>query len=219
MKWFFSLALLVFSCAHGSRLHAQASAPYATGRVMIEQGDVTSDSVAAVESELAKLDADANVTEIYLRINSHGGEVEAGLGLIQFYETLHKPLTCIVDTKGWSMGMTLLEGCPVRWMTARSTLMMHGAMAQTQGNERDMKDAAETGRVITESLIQIAALRMSISENEIREHINGRQWWLDAKDAQAVGAIDAIVSPRDLPPITPLAKPISSTLEELLRGS
>ena len=60
---------------------------------------------------------------------------------------------------------------------------------------------------------------MKISEDEIREHIAGRQWWLDAKDALAVGAVDAIVSPKDLPRITPLAKSVSSTLEELLRGS
>lgn len=218
MKWFFSFALLVFSCAHGSRLHAQASAPVTTGRVMIEVGDVTGDSVAAVESKLAELDADANVTEIYLRINSHGGEVDAGLGLIQFFDTLHKPLTGVVDTKGWSMGMSILEGCPTRWMTARSTLMMHGAMTQTQGNERDMKDAAETGRVITESLIQIATQRMKISADEIREHINGRQWWLSAKDAMDVGAIDAIVSPKDLPRLTELPKS-APTLMELLHGN
>ena len=141
MKYFFSLACMVFSCAHVSQSRAQASAPVATGRVMIEMGDVTGDSVAAVETKLAELDADSNVSEIILRINSHGGEVEAGLGLVQFFETLHKPLTGVVDTKGWSMGMTILEGCPTRWITARSTLMMHGAMTQTQGNERDMQDS------------------------------------------------------------------------------
>ncbi len=217
MKYFFTLLCLVFSCAHGSSLRAQSSASYPTGRVMIEQGDVTGDSVAAVEKALSDLDADNSTTEIFLRINSHGGEVEAGLDLIQFFDTLHKPLTCVVDTKGWSMGMSILEGCPTRLMTTRSTLMMHGTMASTQGNERDMRDSGETARVLTESLIQIAAQRLKISENEIREHINGRQWWLDAKDALAVGAIDSIVSPKDLPPIT-VPKKISSTLIELLNG-
>ncbi len=218
MKYFFSLACLIFSCAHVSQSRAQASAPVATGRVMIEQLDVTQESVAAVEAKLAELDADSNVTEIYLRINSHGGEVSAGLELAQYFDTLHKPLTCVVDYMAWSMGATILESCPTRLMTRRSTIMVHEASASVQGNAHDMADSESVARVITESLIQIMAQRVNISADAIREKITGKQWWMSAEEALAVGAVDALVSPKDLPRITPLAKSLSA-LEQLLHGS
>lgn len=218
MKWFFSLALLVFSCAHGSRLHAQASAPTATGRVMIEQGDVNQESVASTEAKLAELDADANVTEIYLRINSHGGDVEAGFRLAQYFPMLHKPLTCVTDFMAWSMGAVIMESCPTRLITPRSTMMFHEVSSVVNGNVHDMMNAESFSQAMSEAVVQVAAARLNISADKIRGNITGKQWVLSASEALSVGAVDAIVSPKDLPRLTEYPKP-APLLLELLRGS
>ena len=212
-----ALFLFIFaSCVFGQAKAAPAAGA-APAPVMIEIADVDRASVDAIKTKLDEFAHDDNVSEVWLRINSHGGEVDAGLELIQAFDHYKKPLTCVVDVKAWSMGMSILEGCPHRVMTRRSTLMMHEVLVQTaSGNAHDLADTASAVRAMTESLIQIAAGRMHLTANDIRAHIAGKQWWIDVEEALDVGAIDAIVSPADIPPLTELPK--APTLLELLGG-
>lgn len=210
-----SKALVSFIFA--SCIFGQAKAEPVPKVVMIEIADVDRAAVDAVKTKLKELESDNSVDAVWLRINSHGGEVDAGLELIQAFDHYKKPLTCVVDVKAWSMGMSILEGCPRRLMTRRSTLMMHEVLVQSAGgNEHDLVNTASAVRAMTESLVQLAAGRMKIGPNEIRAHIDGRQWWLDVDEALDVGAIDGIVSPADIPALTELPK--APSLLELLGG-
>lgn len=217
------LAALFFALScQSTNARAQAGpASLPTGTVMLELQDVDAYNVAGLKAKLADLEVDSNIKEVWLRINSHGGSVEAGFDLIQTFDHYRKPLICVVDTKAWSMGMSVLEGCPKRLMTRRSSLMMHEVLVQgMNGNQHDMIDAASTTRVLTESLIQLAASRLKLSANDIRTKVTGKQWWIDADEALDVGAIDGFVEPQDIPSdqLVTLPPPAQSILE-ILRGS
>ncbi len=218
----FAAVLLFLSC---QSTNAKARAEPESGTlgpiVMLEIQDVDDNTVAGLKERLAEFEVDPNIHEVWLRINSHGGSVEAGFDLIQTFDHYKKSLTCVVDVRAWSMGMSLLEGCPHRLMTKRSSLMMHEVLVQgVSGNAHEMQNPADTTRVLTESLIQLAAGRLKLSANDIRAKITGKQWWIDADEALDIGAIDGFVEPKDIPAdhFIALPKPAPSLLE-LLRGS
>lgn len=217
-----TILLLALSCQPvNARAQAVPPPPTNPAIVMLELQDVDDNSVHYLKTKLTEFEADSAVKEVWLRINSHGGSVEAGFDLIQAFDHYKKPLTCVVDVRAWSMGMSVLQGCPKRLMTRRSSLMMHEVLVQgMNGNQHDMIDAASTTRVLTESLIQLAAERLKIKADSIREKITGRQWWIDADEALDVGAIDSFIDPKDIPSDQLVsAPPPAPSLLELLRGS
>lgn len=216
MKAFLAtIVICAFSCSHTG--HTEVAPLTPDGRVMIELGDVTDSEVQSVKAALAALAANKDVTTVYLRINSAGGSISAGLDLIQAFDHYPKKLMCVADTHAYSMGLTVLEACPIRLMTTRSTLMMHEcAIRGVGGNEHELRNGAESCHAMTEAIIHIAAARMTLTEDQIRAKITGLQWWMDSTAALVAGAIDAVIDPSELPVLTPIAPPPS--LSDLLNG-
>lgn len=217
MKIIATILSFVFACGHTYTLHAQATPTAADGRVMIELGDVTDSEVGAVKAALSTFAADGDIKEVYLRINSNGGSISAGLDLIQAFDHYPKKLICVADTHAYSMGLSVLEGCPHRLMTTRATLMMHQCKIQgAGGSETELEDAARACHAMTEAMIHLAAEHMKISDADIRARMVGKEWWFDSVEALDVGAVDAIVDPATLPILTPIQVPES--LSDFLRG-
>lgn len=218
MRYVVACWFAVLSCAHISKAKAQDTTP-APKRVMISVGDIDTSAVDATIEALATLEADPEVTEVWLRIDSHGGEIDAGMRLIQAFDQYKKPLVCVVDTKAYSMGAVILQACPMRLATSRSSLMFHEALVQqAAGNEHDLSMTAAALHVITESLVQVCAGRMGLTAKQLHQKINNTQWWLTADDALAAHAVDALVSPTELPPLLPVAARRLSVLELLGGG-
>lgn len=215
------LVVSILALSYPPANHPAQAASANPALVMLELQDVDDNNVNYLKTKLTEFESDSNVKEVWLRINSHGGSVEAGFNLIQAFDHYKKPLTCVVDVRAWSMGMSVLEGCPKRLMTRRSSLMMHEVLVQgMNGNQHDMIDAASTTRVLTESLIQLAATRLKLSANDIRAKVSGKQWWIDADEALDIGAIDGFIEPKDVPSDQLVSTlPPSSSLLELLRGA
>jgi len=97
------------------------------------RGPVTSESVSEVMQELntvAKLGKAED--PIYLVLNTPGGSVSAGLHLMEYMNSLRRPVH-VVSIFAASMGFHILQSSSVRYVTKYGTIMSHRASGGFQG--------------------------------------------------------------------------------------
>ncbi len=185
---------------------------------MVEVKEFDSGTVKGLIKKLGELDQESH-KQIYIKINSYGGSIHWGMELIQYVETLKTPITCVVDWKAYSMGAFMLESdaCDKRLMTKRSTILFHEPLVpQASGNAHELRDTADHLDALSKSLIAATAERLKMSEAELTKRIDNKNWTLAYQECLKVKAIDGIVKPSELPPLTEFEKP--SFLQMLLGG-
>lgn len=171
---------------------------------LVEIGDVNSGNVEAAAAKLKKHWEHGDRT-LFLRINSNGGSVFAGLDFIQSVEELKKQgasLTCIVDTRAISMGFVILQAvCDVRLATPRSLFLAHNGHVSTEGGTvDDLEETVALLSVINEAMAIICAekIGMSLAEYKFRLH-DKKSWTMGALEAVRENVIDRLISPMDVP--------------------
>lgn len=98
------------------------------------RGPVTRDSVGAVMHELNTISKIGNAKDpIYLILNTPGGSVMAGLDLINYMNTLRRPVHSVAVYAA-SMGFHILQNSPKRYVTKYATIMSHRASGGFEGD-------------------------------------------------------------------------------------
>lgn len=93
----------------------------------------TGESVAKVIEDARRLDADLpSGYPIYLFLNTPGGEIQAGLELIEFLKGVNRPVHTI-SLFAASMGWQLLQHLGTRYVLSYSVLMSHKARGGFKG--------------------------------------------------------------------------------------
>jgi ATP-dependent Clp protease protease subunit len=103
---------------------------------VVLRGPVTSQSVGDVMSELSALSKVGDSKDpIYLILNTPGGSVTAGIQLIEYMNTLRRPVHSVVQGMAASMGFQILQNSNIRYVTKYGTVMSHQAsIGGVQGN-------------------------------------------------------------------------------------
>jgi len=182
-----------------------------TNKVSIEINDrISEQSVKGIiQTVKTVLKQGGNVTEIWFRINSFGGEVDAGNKLIDLIEQLPVKTVCVADHRAYSMGFVILESCDVRLMTKRTMLMAHEpSVSEVNGNEHELKRIAELLQKGNIAMAEFIAPKLHMSVKEYLAKINDKEWWMTADDAKKSHAVDDFVDPKDIPPSV-VAVPVS----------
>jgi ATP-dependent protease ClpP protease subunit len=90
-------------------------------------GPVDRSSIGEVMHELNRLSQVGKKEDpIYLVLYTPGGSVMAGLDLIQYMNTLRRPVHSVAIFAA-SMGFHILQNSPVRYVTKYATVMSHRA--------------------------------------------------------------------------------------------
>lgn len=158
---------------------------------------------------------------VLFEIDSHGGEVEAGMDLIHHIreeKRTHPGLqvVCVINWKAYSMGFFFLQGaCDQRLATVDATLMTHEVAGGVQGKADQFANAAATLEALNDSFASLCAQRMKISKEEYRRHVAHNDWWMSADAALKLNAIDGITDDLELPPPFEYA-PKADSLDEIL---
>lgn len=98
------------------------------------RGPVDRSSIGDVIAELGKLSQTANEKDpIYLVLNTPGGSVMAGLELMQYMNTLRRPVHVVANFAA-SMGFHILQSSKVRYVTRYGTIMSHRASGGFEGD-------------------------------------------------------------------------------------
>lgn len=97
-------------------------------------GPVDRGSIGEVMHELNRLSQIGKKEDpIYLILYTPGGSVMAGLELINYMNTLRRPVHAVAIFAA-SMGFHILENSPVRYVTKYATVMSHRAAGGFQGD-------------------------------------------------------------------------------------
>lgn len=97
-------------------------------------GPVNDSSILDVQVKLQELSALGEASEpIYLVLNTPGGSVMAGLDLIQYMNTLRRPVYAVANT-AISMGFHILQSSAIRYVTPYATVMSHRAHGGFEGD-------------------------------------------------------------------------------------
>jgi ATP-dependent protease ClpP protease subunit len=131
----------------------------------------------------------------YLRIDSPGGSVSAGLELVTAMRAAQRRGTiiwCSVDGWAASMAAYVLQACNVRVMTKQSAIMFHTvSVPLTRGGNRwDFERLAQQLADANKMMAIFIAGRLNITLATYEANTRDRDWWVGYEEALVVGAVD-----------------------------
>ena len=146
------------------------------------------------------LEAEALTGKVDVRINSNGGEVYSGIAIFNALKNSKADITIYVDGIAASMASVIaLCGKPVR-MSRYARLMLHSVQGGCYGNKDEMKNCIREIEALEDTLCEMYATRMGKAKDEIRAmYFDGRDHWLRADEALALGLIDGIYDADPVP--------------------
>jgi ATP-dependent Clp protease protease subunit len=168
-------------------------------RTIILSGEIETNLCELIKANLLYLESLSPKEEITIYINSPGGSVYDGLGLLDVMEYI-KPKIITVNT-GLAASMAAIILCSgekgKRKALKRSRTMIHQPMggysgwAQASDIEIDAKEINE----LKKQLYQIISERSGQTYTKV-EKDGDRDYWLSANDAKRYGLIDEVLLKR-----------------------
>lgn len=156
---------------------------------------VTADSVQACIAELSVWSRRDPGEPITITFNSPGGSVLDGLALYDFLRQLRARghhLTAVALGRAGSMGAVILQAGDLRVMGAHAFLLLHEVSNQSTGKTSEMEDGIAFTRRQQQHLRAILAERSTLEAAQIQRRWSRREWWLDAREALALGLVDSV---------------------------
>lgn len=174
-----------------------------THRILWLPADVNSSSVQVLQASLLFLDSEPSDKAINFYINSPGGSVYDGNGLLDVMEMVKAPVHTYCVGLAASFGAVLLAaGAPGhRYVTKRSRVMIHEIRSQSGGGGTvtDQKINMDEMDLLNENLVRDIygwlredAPNRPESVDALRE-IMTRDTWMSAQEAIDMGLADNLI--------------------------
>ena len=162
-------------------------------RIIFITGDINSNLANIVVSELLYLDS-INHDDIYIYINSPGGEITSGLAIYDTMNYIKSDVNTICVGLSASMGAFILSSGTKgkRYSLPNGEVMIHQPLGGAEGKASDIKIAAEHILKIKDKVNKILAkntnqpLKKIIKDTECDN-------FMDSKEALKYGLIDKII--------------------------
>ena len=162
-------------------------------RILFLSGQVDSLSMDTMVAQMLYLNSVDN-RDISLYINSPGGDVLAGLSLIDTMNFIESDVSTTCLGMAASMGAVLLS-CGAkgkRFVLPHSRVMIHQVSSGMQGVLKDMEIELEQTRRCKKDLYEILAQNTNKSFEEI-EHDCDRNYWLLGQESVDYGLADSVL--------------------------
>ena len=158
------------------------------------------DNVRSGDIARELLEAEALTGKVDVRINSNGGEVYSGIAIFNALKNSKADITIYVDGIAASMASVIaLCGKPVQ-MSRYARLMLHSVQGGCYGNKEEMRGCIREIESLEDTLCEMYAARMGKDKEEIRSlYFDGKDHWLRADEALALGLIDGIYDADPVP--------------------
>ncbi len=164
-------------------------------RIILLGGPVTDDSANAIIAQLLFLSNDDPKTDIQLYINSPGGSVSAGLGIIDTMKHLRCDVATTCIGMAASMGACLLAAGTKgkRYCLPNSQVMLHQPLigGVLQGPATDLGIEAAHMLRLRDRLYKLMAEYTGKAQDVIKRDFD-RNRWLFAEEAVAYGCCDKV---------------------------
>lgn len=163
-------------------------------RILWLCGPVNDRMSTVVQAQLMYLDT-IDQTDITLHIDSPGGSVKSGLGIVDVMDYVSSDVMTINTGMAASMGAILLGAGTKgkRLMLPNSRVMIHQVSAGAQGTMADIDISIAEGRKYNTKLFNMLSDYTGKTAKKIMKDAD-RDMWLDAEEAKGYGIIDSIIT-------------------------
>ena len=161
-------------------------------------GTPVNDTVASLTiAQLLFLEAESPDKDISIYINSPGGSVTAGLGILDTMNYIKPDVATICMGQASSMGAVLLSGGKKGKRSAlpNSRVMVHQPWAGMEGTASDIQIHAQELLAMKERLNKILAVQTGKTIKNITNDTD-RDFFMTAEEAKKYGLIDRVLNKR-----------------------
>lgn len=164
-------------------------------RIIFFGTEVTSETCNIVNAQLLFLDSVDPDKDISLYINSPGGEVYAGLGVVDTMNTISSCVSTICTGMAASMGAVLLVSGEKgkRFGLPHSRVMIHQPLGGTRGQASDIEIEAREILKLKNELYQIISDGSGQPFDKVWAD-SDRDYWMTAEEAKNYGMIDKVIT-------------------------
>ena len=162
-------------------------------RIIFISGEIDDNLANSTVAQLLYLDS-INHDDIYLYINSPGGDITAGMAIYDTMNYIESDVSTICIGLAASMGAFLLLSGKKgkRIALENSEIMIHQPLGGARGQATEIKIAAERILKIKKKLNTIIADKTGNSLKKI-ENDTERDYFMDSKEALEYGIVDEIL--------------------------
>lgn len=163
-------------------------------RVITMVGEVTEASSAEVVARIEALDRSAPGKEIELDITTVGGDVYAGLGVVDAMHHAISPIKTVCKGYCMSMGAVILaSGTPGRrFAQPLATILIHQLSTQSQGSLAEIKNNYEEALRIEAVIDGIFTKATGLDEKTLQTEMNHDNF-MTAQKAKELHIIDEVL--------------------------
>ena len=164
-------------------------------RIIMVSGPIETNMANTIVAQLLFLESENPNADISLYINSPGGEVYAGLAIMNTMQYIKPNVTTIGMGVVASMASVLLAAGEKgkRFLLPDATVMVHQPSSGTQGMITDMEISVREGQRLKKLITQKMAEFTGRKEKEVFDAME-RDNWMDAEAAKKFGLIDGILT-------------------------
>lgn len=166
-------------------------------RIIYVYGLVEPHMANAVKAQLLHLEAEDPDADITMYIDSPGGEVATGMGIVDTMNYVTCDIRTVCVGMAASMGSLILaSGTPgKRYALPNSEIMIHQPSSGCQGKVTDMEANFIHSKELKDRLQKIYAKLTGQSLEKIKEDLE-HDYWLWADQAKEYGLVDHVVASR-----------------------
>jgi ATP-dependent Clp protease, protease subunit len=166
-------------------------------RIIFVSGTIKTDMANTVIAQLLFLEKENSEEDIQMFINSYGGEVTAGMAILDTMNYVKCEISTIAVGLAASMGTVLLVNGTKekRFALPNSKIHIHQPLGGVKGQASDIKIEAEEIIKTRESLYKILSKRTGQSIKQIEKDAD-RDKYFTAKEAKEYGIIDKVIRKR-----------------------
>ena len=162
-------------------------------------GTPIDDQVAnVIVAQLLYLNHEDPEKEIYMYINSPGGQIYAGLAIYDTMQMISNPISTVAVGVTASFGTVLLTAGTKgrRYALPNATIHMHQPLGGAQGQATDIEIQAKQILRLKSLLLNIMAKHTG-QPLEVIERDSDRDYYLEAKQAVEYGLVDQVLEVSD----------------------
>ena len=167
-------------------------------RIVFLGEEITRDSANLVIAQLLHLESQDPDKDISLYIDSPGGDVYAGLGIIDTMNFIKPDVSTICVGMAASMGAAILASGTKgkRLALPNSMILIHQPSSGVQGQQTDIQIVADETKWIRQHLNEMLAEATGQPIEKINADTE-RDNYMRASEAQAYGLVDKVITNRN----------------------
>jgi len=169
-------------------------------RIVFLSGDIDDHMADIVMAQLLFLESEDTEKDIYMYINSPGGQVSAGLAIYDAMQFVRPDVATICFGQAASMGAFLLAGGAKgkRMAMPRARIMIHQPLGGAQGPASDIEIQSKEILRIKRTLNELLAAHTGRPLEQV-ERDTDRDFYMTASEALDYGIIDRIIEQNEFP--------------------